>query len=132
MADYMVVLNSRDSGGTPTVWRYATTGYNAAYQRRQDRLNRLAALAGIGQTATGASAAAGANAANQIGGMTMDNAATQGAAGLAKANIWSNAGNQIAALYGRYANQPAQVQPSSGNWTPGSNDGFYTNPQAGP
>jgi len=111
---------------------YATTGYNAAYQRRQDRLNRLAALSGIGQTATGASAAAGANAANQIGAMTMDNAATQGAAGLAKANVWGNAGNQIAALYGRYANQPAQVQPSSGNWTPGSNDGFYTNPQAGP
>lgn len=30
MADYMVVLNSRDSGGTPTVWRYATTGYNTS------------------------------------------------------------------------------------------------------
>jgi hypothetical protein len=31
---------------------YAASGYNSAYQRSQDRLNRLAALAGIGQTAT--------------------------------------------------------------------------------
>ena len=48
---------------------YASTGYNAAYQRRQDRLNRLASLAGIGQTATGSSASAGSNAANQISGL---------------------------------------------------------------
>ena len=45
---------------------YATTGYNAAYQRRQDRLNRLASLANIGQTATGGSAAAGAAKSNAI------------------------------------------------------------------
>lgn len=30
MAHYMVVLNSRDSGGTPTAWRYATVGYNTS------------------------------------------------------------------------------------------------------
>jgi hypothetical protein len=98
---------------------YATTGYNAAYQRKQDRLNRLAALAGIGQSATGSSAAAGQAATNAISALRQDNAATQGAAGMAQANIWGNAGNQLAALYGRYAGQP-----SGGNalvdrsWTP--------------
>lgn len=80
---------------------YATTGYNAAYQRRQDRLNRLASLAGIGQTATGSSAAAGSNAANQISGLISSQGDAQGAATLARGNIWANAGNQIAALYGR-------------------------------
>jgi hypothetical protein len=81
---------------------YATTGYNAEYQRRQDRLNRLAALAGIGQTSTGASAQAGAQATDSISRLRLGNAATQGAAGIAQSNIWGNAGNQIAAMAGRY------------------------------
>jgi hypothetical protein len=37
---------------------YASTGYNAAYQRRQDSLNRLAQLAGMGQQAAGQAASA--------------------------------------------------------------------------
>jgi hypothetical protein len=37
---------------------YATSGYNAAYQRRQDSLNRLAQLAGMGQQAAGQAASA--------------------------------------------------------------------------
>ena len=48
---------------------YASTGYNAAYQRQQDRLNRLAALAGISQSATSSSAQAGMNMANNVSGM---------------------------------------------------------------
>lgn len=80
---------------------YATTGFNAAYQRRQDRLNRLAALAGIGQTATQASGqagmAAGANAANLI---SSQGDAT-GAARMAQGNIWGNAIGDIAAQYRR-------------------------------
>jgi len=94
---------------------YATTGYTAADQRRNDRLNRLAALAGIGQTATGSSAAAGSamaganqaagiNAANNISGlMTGQGNATAGAQ-VAQGNIWGNAANEIAALYRRNNN----------------------------
>jgi hypothetical protein len=80
---------------------YATTGYTAADQRRNDRLNRLAALAGIGQTATGGSAMAGANAANNIASMTTAQGNATGASQIAQGNIWANTGNQIAALYGR-------------------------------
>lgn len=84
---------------------YATTKYDAAYNRtnqaRSERLNRLAALAGIGQTATGQVSAAGSNAANAIGNIATGQANASGAAGIAQANIWSGAGNQLAALYGR-------------------------------
>lgn len=80
---------------------YATTGYNAAYQRRQDRLNRLAALAGIGQSATGSSAQAGMNMANNVSGMLTAQGDASAAAQLARGNIWGNTANQIAALYGR-------------------------------
>lgn len=85
---------------------YATTGYNAAYQRRQDRLNRLAALANIGQTATGSSAAAGASASNAIGGMMGAQGNASGAAALAQSNIWGNAANQLGAIGQRWASQP--------------------------
>lgn len=82
---------------------YASTGYNAAYQRKQDRMNRLAALAGIGQTATGSSAAAGAQSANAISGLISSQGDASAAARLSQGNIWGNAGNQLAALYGRYS-----------------------------
>jgi hypothetical protein len=90
---------------------YAASGYNAEYQRRQDRLNRLAALAGIGQTATGASAAAGANSANAISGMLMQGGANAGAARLAQGSIWGNALGDVSAQYLR----SQQQQPS---WSP--------------
>ena len=91
---------------------YAATGYNAADQRRNDRLNRLAALAGIGQTSTQASAAAGASAANQISGLTSAQGNATGAGQIAQGNIWANTGNQIAALYGR-GTTPAVNIPTS-------------------
>lgn len=97
---------------------YATSGYNAEYQRRQDRWNRLAALAGIGQTATQASAAAGANSANAISGILQNQGATNAAARLARGNIWANTGNQLAALYMR------GQQPQGASFGPGL-DGFY-------
>ena len=96
---------------------YATTGFNAADQRRNDRLNRLAALAGIGQTSTSASAAAGSNAANQISGLISRQGDASGAGTMAQGNIWGNAANSIAALYGR------NRQPS-GN----SGNGFVNTP----
>jgi hypothetical protein len=87
---------------------YASTGYNAAYQRGQDRLNRLAALAGLGQTATQASAAAGANSANAISNLISSQGNANAAMNLAQGNIWQNAGNQLA---GYYMNQRRQ-QPT--------------------
>jgi hypothetical protein len=86
---------------------YASTGYNAAYQRRQDRLNRLAALAGIGQTATSASAASGQNAANNISSLTSSQGDATGAAQLARGNIWGNATNQLGAAATKWINSPS-------------------------
>lgn len=84
---------------------YATTGYSTAYNRanqaRSDRLNRLAALAGIGQTGTQQVGAAGQSAANAMGQIVTAQGNAAGAAQIAQGNIWSGAGNQIAALYGR-------------------------------
>lgn len=80
---------------------YASVGYGAAYQRRQDRLNRLASLAGIGQTSTAASALTGQNSANQISGLLSSQGDAAGAAQLYKGNVWQNAGNSIAAQFGR-------------------------------
>jgi hypothetical protein len=84
---------------------YATTKYGDAYNRvnqaRSDRLNRLAALAGIGQTATQQVGQAGQNSANNISAMTTAQGNANGAATIAQGNIWGGAGNQLAALYGR-------------------------------
>jgi hypothetical protein len=78
---------------------YATTGYNSAYQRSQDRLNRLASLAGLGQTATTASAASGSASTNAITALQAAQANATATGGVAQANIWGNAGNQLAAMY---------------------------------
>jgi len=88
---------------------YASTGYNAAYQRRQDRLNRLAALAGIGQTATAGSAAAGSNAANQISGLLSSQGDANAAGRLAQGNIWGNTINQIGAVGQKWAGGQGQT-----------------------
>lgn len=84
---------------------YAATGYGAAYQRRQDRLNRLAALAGIGQTATAGSAAAGSQSANAISGLLANQGDANAASTLAQGNIWMNAGNQLGAMGQQWARQ---------------------------
>lgn len=104
---------------------YATTGYSAAYSRqnqaRTDRLNRLAALAGVGQTATQNVAAHGASTAGANSALMVAAGNNAGAAQLAQGNIWGNAGNQIAALYGRNAGT---------GFTPNVN-GVGANPYAG-
>lgn len=86
---------------------YATTGYGAAYQRRQDRLNRLAALAGIGQTATTGSAAAGSNSTNAITGLLSSQGDATAASQLSQGNIWGNTVNQLGAVGMRWANSPS-------------------------
>lgn len=104
---------------------YATTGYNAAYQRRQDRLNRLAALANVGQTATGGSASAGTAAANNIGGLMTAQGNAAGAAQLAQGNIWGNTGNQLGAVASRWANSPSSSYvPNSGGIDTGNGAGM--------
>lgn len=99
---------------------YASGMYGAAYQRRQDRLNRMAALAGVGQTATGASAAAGANASNAISNLYASQGDASGARQLAQGSIWGNAASQIGAQFGRVPQTP-QKQPYAwnidGGWT---------------
>jgi hypothetical protein len=111
---------------------YASTGYNAAYQRKQDRLNRLAAIAGIGQTSTANSAQAGSNAANAITALQQSNAATQGAAGLARSNIWAGTGNQIAAMAGNWfggnSNPYMSYGGTSRNALTGGTAGNYMEP----
>jgi hypothetical protein len=91
---------------------YATTGYNAAYQRRQDRLNRLSALANVGQTSTGSSAQAGANSTNAISGLLSAQGNASGAAQLAQGNIWGNTGNQLGAIASRWASTPSAAIPA--------------------
>lgn len=103
---------------------YATTGYSAAYSRanqaRTDRLNRLAALAGVGQTATQNIGALGAQTAGANSALMVAAGNNRGAAQLAQGNIWGNAGNQIAALFGR----------AGTGFSPNA-DGAGTNPYAG-
>lgn len=102
---------------------YATTRYDAAYQRRQDRLNRLAALAGIGQTATTGTAAAGANSANQISSLLQNSGNMAAGAEMAKGNIWGNAFNNVSAQLQRNPNalnslfdSTAALKYSSPSW----------------
>lgn len=109
--------------GTRFATDYATTGYGAAYQRGQDRLNRLAALANVGQTATSGSAQAGANASNAISSIYQNQGDNAGAASIAQGNIWGNAINQGVAAYQRnkqpaYTSSPADLNFGSAtqNW----------------
>lgn len=72
----------------------ASQEYGNAYNRYQsnqnNQYNRLASLAGVGQTANNALAQSGQNYANQVGNLTMTNAANQGNAGLVAANARSS------------------------------------------
>lgn len=96
---------------------YATTGYDAAYARknqaRADRLNRLAALAGVGQTATQNVGVLGAHTASENSALMAAAGNNAGAAQIAQGNIWGGAGNQLAALYGR-KNSGSTYTDSSG------------------
>jgi hypothetical protein len=104
---------------------YAASGYSAAYgranQTRTDRLNRLAALAGVGQTATQNVASAGAEASGRSAALMSAAGDNRGAGQLAQGNIWGNTGNQLAALYGR--NTGTGFTPNAG--------GSGSNPYAG-
>jgi hypothetical protein len=70
---------------------YASTGYGAAYQRRNDALNRLASVAGVGQSATNIGVQMGGQYSNAISNLLMQRGENTGAARLARGNIWGNA-----------------------------------------
>lgn len=108
---------------------YATTGYNAAYQRGQDRLNRLASLAGLGQTATSASAQSGQASTNAITALQTNQGDATAASRLAQGNIWGNAGNQIAAVAQRYYTPSTTPQVTYGS-DPSGYNGTQNNPSA--
>lgn len=96
---------------------YATTGYNAAYGRRQDRLARLQTLAGLGNSATGSVANAGQNSTNAISQALQSQGDASGAARLASGNIWQNTANQIGAIGSRMV-QPTQWPTNMGqSWS---------------
>lgn len=101
---------------------YSGTGYGAAYQRRQDRLNRLAALAGIGQTSTAGSAAAGANSANAISNLISSQGDAQAASQVARGSIWGNTANQFAALGQKYFDRQQTPQ----GYGPNGSQGYFT------
>lgn len=97
---------------------YATTGYADAYNRanqaRSDRLNRLAALAGIGQTGTQQVNSAGQAFAGMNSGIITAQGNATGAGQMAQGNIWGNAGNQLASLYSRYGGGGAPAVTDGG------------------
>jgi hypothetical protein len=96
---------------------YATSGYNAAYGRREDRLARLQTLAGFGNSATGSVANAGQNSTNAISQAMQSQGDAFGASRLAQGNIWSNTANQIGAIGSRMA-QPTQWPTNMGqSWS---------------
>lgn len=74
---------------------YGASGYGAAYQRKQDRLNRLASLAGVGQTATGQTASAGQFATQNIGNALSSQGAATAASQMYRGNIWANSANKL-------------------------------------
>lgn len=108
---------------------YANSGYSTAYARanqaRTDRLNRLAALAGVGQTATNNVTALGANAAANNSQMLINQGNNAGAAAIAQGNIWGNTTNQLAAVAGKYANGGYTPPPRAGST--GGDGGEYMN-----
>lgn len=71
---------------------YATTKYDAAFNRI---LNPLQSVAGLGQTGANSIASAGQNEANQISANQLGIGNAQAAAGIAQSNAWNNAANQF-------------------------------------
>lgn len=109
---------------------YATTGYSTAYgranQARTDRLNRLAALAGVGQTATQNVGALGAQNAANTSNLLQTQGNNAGAASLAQGNIWGNTTNQFAALAGKaYDKYNSTPPPKTGSSAGGGDGGEY-------
>lgn len=106
---------------------YATAGYGAADQRRENRLARLQTLAGLGQSATSTSGANGMAYGQNAGAQMVNQGDNAGRASLYQGGVWANAGNRIAAAYERYNNKPTpETYQYSGGY--GSVSGGYVDP----
>lgn len=94
---------------------YGASKYQEAYQRGQDRLNRLATMAGYGQVAPSGSLGQQPNNGNAALISSQGNAT--GAAQLAQGNIWGNTANQLGAIVSRYnpTNSPTNSNGSVNN-----------------
>lgn len=101
---------------------YASNGYNAEYQRRQDRLARLQTLAGLGQSATSNANSSNQGSVNAITGLLSGQGDASAAAGMAQGNIWANGINQIGAIAGR------SQRGGSGGMNITNGDGYYNLP----
>lgn len=99
---------------------YAGTKYNDAFNReianRNQQLNPLMSVAGVGQVANQQIAQAGQNYANNASNNMMQVGNVQAAAGMSNANNWINAGNNALALWMRNSGsqQPATTQQQTG------------------
>lgn len=82
---------------------YASGEYQNAYNRdmanKTTKFNMLSGAAGTGQTAANALATTGQNTVNNIGQLMTSGANARGAAGIARANAWSNAASNISNRY---------------------------------
>lgn len=121
LASQTAANGGRDSGAAlkaadEFATNYATTGYSAAYQRGQDRLNRLSALAGLGQTAAGGSGVLGQQATTNLTGLTTAQGNAAAAGQLAQGNIWANGTNALVAAGQKYAASPSYGTPSSSGY----------------
>ena len=88
---------------------YATTRYNDAYGKTQDRLTRLQNLAAMGSNAATGSA-------NAITGLIGSQGDASAASALAQGNIWGNAINAVGGMYGRGQQPQQQTQPYVATW----------------
>jgi hypothetical protein len=88
---------------------YATTRYNDAYSKTQDRLTRLQNLAAMGSNAATGSA-------NAITGLIGSQGDASAASALAQGNIWGNAINAVGGMYGRGQQPQQQTQPYVATW----------------
>lgn len=114
---------------------YATAGYGAADQRRENRLARLQTLAGLGQSATSNSGANGMAYGQNAGAQIVNQGDNAGRSSLYQGGVWANAGNQIAAAYGRITQQPSYQSGGgygsvSGGYVDTSTGQTYNNPSA--
>jgi hypothetical protein len=94
----------------------ATQYFGAADARRENRLSRLAALAGIGQSATNTGAVAGANSTNAITGLLSNQGEANAGSTLAQGSIWGSGINQAIAGNGQngYRFDPYTGRPIGG------------------
>lgn len=108
LQNQLTARGMRNSGealkaGTQYANDYATTKYGDAYNRvlsnRNQQLNSLQSLAGLGQTGSNAIGQAGSNYANAVGGNTTALGNAQAANALAQGGTWGNALNQIGGIY---------------------------------